>query len=158
MREAGRYVSSHIAVQSADPQTLAMALADSPAGLAAWLIERRRNWSDCGGDVYTRFSRDELLTTVMLYWATRGIAGSVRYYQASRGAGWRIESTGDKFLTVPTAIAVFPQDVVFIPRAFAERETNLHRWTRMTSGGHFAPAEEPEQLVDDVRAFVRPLR
>ncbi len=158
MREAGRYVSSHIAVQSADPQTLAMALADSPAGLAAWLIERRRNWSDCGGDVYTRFSRDELLTTVMLYWATRGIAGSVRYYQASRGAGWRIESTGDKFLTVPTAIAVFPQDVVFIPRAFAERETNLHRWTRMTSGGHFAPAEEPEQLVDDVRAFVAPLR
>ena len=108
--------------------------------------------------MYTRFSRDELLTTVMLYWATRGIAGSVRYYQASRGAGWRIESTGDKFLTVPTAIAVFPQDVVFIPRAFAERETNLHRWTRMTSGGHFAPAEEPEQLVDDVRAFVAPLR
>ena len=119
--EAGRFVCSLISVQSADPQTLAMALADSPAGLAAWLIERRRNWSDCGGDVYTRFSRDELLTTVMLYWATRGIAGSVRYYQASRGAGWRIESTGDKFLTVPTAIAVFPQDVVFIPRAFAER-------------------------------------
>lgn len=158
MREAGKYVSSHIAVQTHDPQTLAIALADSPAGLAAWLIERRRNWSDCGGDVLSRFTRDELLTTVMLYWATRGIAGSVRYYQASRGAGWRVQSTGRPFLTVPTAIAVFPQDVVFIPRAMAERETDLRRWTVMSAGGHFAPAEEPEPLVDDIRAFTRPLR
>jgi pimeloyl-ACP methyl ester carboxylesterase len=158
MRAARPHVTSHVAVHSHDPQTLAMALADSPTGLAAWLIERRRNWSDCHGDVETRFSRDELLTTVMLYWATSSIAGSVRYYQASRGDGWRVESSELPYVRAPTAIALFPADVVFIPRALAERHADLRRWTRMSAGGHFAPAEEPELLVADVREFFRTLR
>jgi pimeloyl-ACP methyl ester carboxylesterase len=158
MREAAQYVSSHLAVHSHDPQTLATALADSPAGLAAWLIERRRNWSDCGGDVERRFTRDELLTTVMLYWATDCIAGSVRFYKASRGAGWRVSSDDLPFVKAPTAMALFPADVVFIPRRQAERHADLRRWTLMPAGGHFAPAEEPELLVNDVREFFRTLR
>jgi pimeloyl-ACP methyl ester carboxylesterase len=158
MQEAKKHVTSHIAVHSFDPQTLAIGLSDSPAGLAAWLIERRRNWSDCGGDVERRFSRDELLTTVMLYWITNSVAGSVRFYQASRGAGWRIEASELPFVRAPTAIAVFPGDVVFIPRALAARHADLRRWTLMPAGGHFAPAEEPAALVEDVRAFFRTLR
>lgn len=158
MQEARKHVTSHIAVHSFDPQTLAVGLSDSPAGLAAWLIERRRNWSDCDGDVERRFSRDELLTTVMLYWATNSVAGSVRFYQASRGAGWRIDQAELPFIRVPTAVAVFPRDVVFIPRALAARHADLRRWTLMPAGGHFAPAEEPVALVEDVRAFFRSLR
>ncbi len=158
MKACQKHVSSHIAVHSFDPQTLAFGLSDSPAALAAWLIERRRNWSDCDGDVERRFSRDELLATVMLYWATNGAAGSVRFYQASRGAGWRIDANELPFIRAPTAIAVFPRDVVFIPRALAAEHANLRRWTVMEAGGHFAPAEEPEALVDDVRAFFRDLR
>jgi pimeloyl-ACP methyl ester carboxylesterase len=155
MQDSQRCISSHLAVHSLDPQTLAIGLSDSPAGLAAWLIERRRNWSDCDGDVERRFTRDELLTTVMLYWVTNSVAGSVRFYQASRADGWRIESAELPFIRAPTAIAVFPADVVFIPRAMAERHANLERWTVMPSGGHFAPAEEPDALVEDVRAFFR---
>ncbi len=158
MQESHRHIASHIAVHSFDPQTLAFGLSDSPAALAAWLLERRRNWSDCDGEVERRFSRDELLTTVMLYWATNGAAGSVRYYQASRGAGWRIDASELPFIRAPTGIAVFPRDVVFIPRALAAQHADLRRWTLMEAGGHFAPAEEPEALVDDIRAFFRDLR
>jgi pimeloyl-ACP methyl ester carboxylesterase len=94
----------------------------------------------------------------MLYWATSSIAGSVRYYQASRGDGWRVEPSELPYVRAPTAIALFPADVVFIPRALAERHADLRRWTRMSAGGHFAPAEEPELLVADVREFFRTLR
>jgi pimeloyl-ACP methyl ester carboxylesterase len=158
MQRARPAITSHVAVHSHDPQTLAIALADSPAGLAAWLCERRRNWSDCDGDVERRFSRDELLTTIMLYWATDSIAGSVRFYQASRADGWRLRAEQLPFVRAPTAFAVFPRDVVFIPRRLAEQHTDLRRWTLMPTGGHFAPAEEPQLLVEDIREFFRELR
>jgi pimeloyl-ACP methyl ester carboxylesterase len=146
-------IASHVAVQVNDPQTLAFALTDSPVGLAAWLVERRRNWSDCSGDVESRFSKDDLLTMVSLYWFTDTIGSSMRCYaDALRNP----EPTAR--VPVPTAVTVFPADVFLLPRRLVERYVNLQRWTVMPSGGHFAPAEEPRACVDDIRAFFAPLR
>lgn len=151
-------VASHLAVQTHDPQTLAWALNDSPVGLAAWIVERRRAWSDCDGDVERRFSKDDLLTTVSLYWFTRTFHTSARIYADARRERPRPVHDRTPEVEVPTAIAVFPQDVIQYPRAVAERHANLQRWTVMPRGGHFAPMEEPDLLVDDVRRFFRRFR
>jgi pimeloyl-ACP methyl ester carboxylesterase len=145
-------------VHSTDPQTLAFALQDSPAGLAAWLIERRRNWSDCGGDVYASFDRDMLLTTVMIYWVTGSIGSSMRFYYESAHRPWHASDDSLPVIKPPTAVQVFPRELIFTPRRLAEERANLKRWTVMPSGGHFAPAEEPEMLVADLRSFFRELR
>ena len=142
-------------IQSTRPQSLAYGLSDSPAGLAAWIVEKFRSWSDCGGDVERRFSKDELLTNVMIYWASGCIASSMRIYYEMRAAGaaalpGRVE--------VPTACAVFPREIYRLPRRWAEARYRIARWTRMPRGGHFAALEEPALLVDDVRASFRELR
>ncbi|WP_322752998.1 alpha/beta hydrolase [Frankia sp. Cas3] len=131
---------------------------DSPAGLAAWIVERRRNLSDCGGDVERRFTKEDLLTTVSLYWFTETFHTTVRLYAETRRRPMSLAHTRSPAIEAPTAIAVFPQDVVLFPRAVAEQHANLARWTVMPSGGHFAPMEEPQLLVDDVRAFFRQFR
>lgn len=151
-------IASHLAVQTHDPQTLAWALNDSPVGLAAWIVERRRAWSDCDGDVERRFSKDDLLTTVSLYWHTQTFHTSARIYADTRRERPRPVHDRTPEVEAPTAIAVFPQDVIQYPRAVAERHANLQRWTVMSSGGHFAPMEEPRLLVDDIRTFFRDLR
>jgi pimeloyl-ACP methyl ester carboxylesterase len=158
MQRKADTVRSHLAVQTYDPQTLAWALNDSPVGLAAWILERRRAWSDCDGDVESRFSKDDLLTTISIYWFTRTFHTSARIYADSRRS--RPGPVHDRVpeLEVPTAIAVFPQDVVQYPRSVAERHANLQQWTVMPRGGHFAPMEEPELLVEDVRRFFRHFR
>lgn len=158
MRSKASAIASHLAVHTHDPQTLAWALNDSPAGLLAWLVERRRAWSDCGGDVESRFSRDDLLTTASLYWFTQTFHTSARMYADTRRS--RPGPVHDRMpeIEAPTAIAVYPQDVIQYPRAVAERQANLQQWTVMPRGGHFAPMEEPEALVDDVRRFFRLLR
>jgi len=153
-----RGTAAHMAVHTEDPQTLAWAMNDSPAGLAAWMIERRRNWSDCGGDVERRFSKDQLLTTVSLYWFTATFHTSVRFYAESFRASWPLVHGRQPPVEVPTAIAVFPRELLRVPRRFMARQVNLARWTVMPRGGHFAPAEEPELMVDDLRAFFRDLR
>ncbi len=142
-------------IQGSKPQTLGYGLNDSPVGLAAWLVEKFRSWSDSNGDVESRFSKDELITSVMLYWVTESITSSARLYYESRhtsnpGVGGRV--------TVPTAYAVFPKEVVRSPRSWVEARYNLTRWTEMPRGGHFAALEEPELLVADIRAFFRDLR
>ena len=143
-------------IQGTKPQTLAYGLTDSPAGLAAWIVEKFRTWSDCGGDVERRFSKDELLTNIMLYWVTGAINSSFWPYYARYHAPWPI---GDgQRIEVPTAYAAFPKEIVRPPRSWAERVYNIRRWTVMPSGGHFAALEEPRALVDDVRAFFRDLR
>jgi pimeloyl-ACP methyl ester carboxylesterase len=147
---------SHLAVGANDPQTLAYALDDSPVGLFAWLIERRRSWSDCNGDVESVFSRDFLLTTVCLYWFTRTIGTSMRYYAERHPLVARHDHQPP--IQAPTAVAVFPGDVVLMPRRFAQRHSNLKRWTVMARGGHFAASERPDDLVADIRAFYRDLR
>ncbi len=145
-------------LQSTKPQTLAVGLNDSPAGLAAWLVEKRRTWSDCGGNVEKRFSKDDLLNTVMLYWLTQSFGTSARYYYEAAHNMWQPAHNRTPVVEAPTGCAVFLQEVVLMPRRWAERYYNLKRWTVMPSGGHFAAMEEPERLVEDIRAFFRPLR
>jgi pimeloyl-ACP methyl ester carboxylesterase len=158
VRQDERGTAAHMAVHIEDPQTLAWAMNDSPAGLAAWIVERRRNWSDCNGDVERRFSKDDLLTTASLYWLTQTFHTSVRFYAESYRSPWPLAHEGRPRITVPTGVAVFPRELVRIPRAFMAREANLAHWTVMPRGGHFAPAEEPALVVDDLRAFFRTLR
>ncbi len=153
-------IGSHVLVHTTDPQTLAWSLNDSPVGLAAWLIERRRNWSDCDGDVERAFSRDFLLTTVSLYWHTQTIASSMLIYAESlRGGGANVHSTRPPSrIDVPTGIGVFPYDLALYPRSACERVANLVHWSVLPHGGHFGPAEQPELYVEELRTFFRPLR
>jgi pimeloyl-ACP methyl ester carboxylesterase len=143
-------------IQGTRPQTLAYGLTDSPIGLAAWVVEKFRTWSDCGGDIERRFTKDVLLTNVMLYWVTGAINSSFWPYYARRHAGWPIPDGAR--IEVPTAHASFPREILHPPRASAERVFNIKRWTVMPAGGHFAALEEPEALAADVRAFFRDLR
>jgi pimeloyl-ACP methyl ester carboxylesterase len=143
-------------VQATKPQTLGYGLADSPAGHAAWIVEKFRSWSDCGGDVERRFTKDELLTNLTIYWATNTINSANRLYyerdQHPRPLG------PDDRVNVPTAITMFPADIDHPPREWAERVYDVRRWTEMPRGGHFAAFEEPELLAKDIREFFRPLR
>ena len=150
--------TGYVALQTTKPQTLAYGLNDSPAGLCAWILEKRRTWSDCHGDVETRFTKDELLTTMTLYWVTQSFGASARYYYEAAHNLWLASHDRTPVVTAPTGIAVFPKDVILLPRKWAETYYNLQRWTVMSEGGHFASMEEPEQLVADIRAFFRPLR
>lgn len=146
-------------IQSTRPQTLAYALNDSPAGLAGWIVEKFRAWSDCGGDVESRFTKDELLTTIAIYWFTQTINSSMRMYCDRRNDRERWYLRPGERIEVPTGVAMFPGETeLVVPREWAERFYNVRRWTDMPSGGHFAALEEPELLVDDIRAFFRPWR
>jgi pimeloyl-ACP methyl ester carboxylesterase len=145
---------SHI--QATKPQTLSYGLNDSPAGLAAWIVEKYRTWSDCGGDVEKRFTKDELLTTVTIYWVTQSIGSSAKLYYETLRKPWNLEK--DERIQVPCGIAVFPAEISVPTREWAERSYNVQQWTVMPSGGHFAALEEPARLVEDVRNFFRPLR
>ena len=151
-----REETGYMQIQGTKPQTLAYGLTDSPVGLAAWIVEKFRTWSDCGGDVERRFSKDVLLTNVMLYWVTGAIGSSFWPYYARQHSSWPIGER--RPVTVPTAYASFPREILHPPRAWAERVYNIRRWTTMPAGGHFAALEEPEALAADVRAFFRPLR
>ncbi|MGC1784028.1 MAG: epoxide hydrolase family protein [Acidobacteriaceae bacterium] len=159
LQTAGRWYDQNGAyahLQGTRPQTAAYGLNDSPAALAAWLLEKFRDWSDCDGDLYSRFTREELLTNVTLYWMTETIHSSFRLYYEGRKAPLHFR-LGD-FVHVPCAIAHFPKEEPFPPRPWIERGYNVQRWTDMPRGGHFAAAEEPELLADDIRAFFRGFR
>ena len=143
-------------IQGTKPQTLAYGLNDSPAGLAAWIVEKWRSWSDCDGNVESRFTKDELLTNITIYWATQTISSSTRLYYESQRSPWNLEQ-GDR-IQVPCAVATFPKELFKPPREWAERSLNLQQWSTMPRGGHFASLEEPELLVEDVRTFFRGLR
>jgi pimeloyl-ACP methyl ester carboxylesterase len=145
---------SHI--QGTKPQTLAFALNDSPVGLAAWIVEKFRTWSDCAGDVERVFTRDELLTNVMIYWVTETITSSTRLYYESRKHPLSLSPANR--VNCPVAVAVFPKEIVMPPRELAERGLNITRWAEMPRGGHFAALEQPELLAQDVREFFRALR
>ena len=140
-------------IQGTKPLTLAYSLNDSPAGLAAWIVEKFRAWSDCGGDLESSFTKDQLLTNIMLYWVTGSMPSAVRIYYESRRSGRR-----QARVEVPTAIAVFPGEIFFSPRKWVEMRYNVVQWTEMPRGGHFAAMEEPELFVEDVAKFFRGLR
>jgi pimeloyl-ACP methyl ester carboxylesterase len=149
MQQEMAYAMEH----SSKPQTLAYGLNDSPAGLAAWVIEKFRAWSDCGGDVERRFTKDELLTNLTIYWATETIGSSIRlYYETARDPGqWGK-------VDVPTAVIMPAKDMFPTPREWVERSGRVDRWTEADRGGHFLEWEEPDMVADDLRAFFRDLR
>ena len=134
-------------MQSTKPHTLAVALGDSPAGLAAWIVEKLRSWSDCGGDVESVFPRDDLLTWITAYWVTETIGSSfLPYVEDAPPVLGKID--------VPTAVTIFPHDLVPAPRVFAERFFDLRVWDEQPSGGHFAAWEKPEAYVEGLRRAV----
>jgi microsomal epoxide hydrolase len=144
-------------IQGTKPQTLAYGLTDSPAGLAAWIAEKFRTWTDCGGDPQTAVSRDLLLANISLYWFTGAIGSSFWPYYARMHGGWPIPSGGT--VDVPVGYCEFPKEIVRPPRSVAERMyTDIRRWTVMQRGGHFAAMEQPEALAGEVAAFFRALR
>jgi len=143
-------------IQGTRPQTLAFALTDSPAGLAAWIVEKFRRWSDCGGDVETVFTKDALLANIGFYWFTGAIGSSFWPYYARMHGPWPIPDGG---ISVPTGYAEFPREILSPPRSLAARTySDIRRWTVMPRGGHFAAMEQPEALAAELRAFFRPLR
>lgn len=144
-------------LQRTFPQTLAYGLHDSPAGLASWIVEKFRSWSDCGGDVATRFSEDELLTNITLYWVTETFASSLRLYYD--GAHYSLPADAGTAINVPTGIALTTEPVDLAPRAWAERSYhNIQHWTEFPRGGHFLATEEPALLAEDLRTFFRRFR
>ncbi|MCH7532650.1 MAG: epoxide hydrolase [Gemmatimonadetes bacterium] len=143
------------AIQGTKPQTLGYGLNDSPAGLAAWIVEKFHGWSDNDGNVESAFTKDELLTNITLYWVTETITSSSRlYYESGNTPATRPVG----YVDVPTGVAIFPKEILFTPRKWAEASFNIVRWTVMPRGGHFAALEEPELLVEDIRAFFKDLR
>jgi microsomal epoxide hydrolase len=143
-------------IQGTRPQTLAYALTDSPVGLAGWIVEKFRVWSDCGGDIERRFTKDFLLTNIMIYWVTGAIGSSFWPYYAVRH-GEPPLPPGERILP-PAGHARFPKEILHPPRSWAETVYDIRHWTDMASGGHFAAAEEPDALAADIRAFFRGLR
>ena len=141
---------AYAAMHRTKPQTAAVGLNDSPAGLAAWIVEKMRSWSDG-----FPFTRDEILTNVMIYWLTDTIGSSMRMYRAN--AGIAPEQLARR-VEVPSGFSLFPGDIVRPPRAWLERSTNLARVTYPERGGHFAPIEQPELYARELREFFRPYR
>ena len=156
MREFRQRETGYQAIQGTKPQTLAYALNDSPAGLAGWIVEKFRAWSDCGGDVESAIPRDDLLTNLTVYWVTGTAGSSARLYYETFSGGEPVLPT--ERVGTPTAVARFPREIYRPPRRWVEEAFDLRRWTVMPRGGHFAALEQPELLVDDVRAFFRDLR
>ena len=149
---------AHIAVHTTDPQTLAFALHDSPAGLASWLVERRRNWSDNDGSVEEAFTRQFLLDTVSIFWFTESFVTTARWYWHTFRTPAQGVPDPEAARRVPFGMPVYPKEMVFVPRAAAEAAANVIHWTEHPRGGHFAPAEVPDLFIEDVRAFYRKLR
>ncbi len=146
--------------QATKPQTLSYAMMDSPVGVAAWIIEKFNSWSDTDGDdIESVHSKDDLLTNIMVYLVTRTFNTASWIYYGRREEGGRVLSPEGKRVEVPTACALFPAELLaWPPRSYVERIYNVQRWTEMPRGGHFAALEQPELLIEDVRAFARTLR
>ena len=138
-------------MQKTRPLTLAYGLTDSPAGLAAWLVEKYYEWGDCKGNIDSRFSKDELLCNITLYWLTNTIHSSCRLYVENSRVPFHFKKGAS--VHGPCGIAHFPVESPFPPREYIERVYNVTHWSEMSSGGHFAAMEEPELLADDISKF-----
>ena len=146
--------------QATKPQTLSYAMMDSPVGVAAWIIEKFNSWSDTEGDnIESAHTKDSLLTNIMVYLVTKTFNTASWIYYGRREEGGRLLSTDNRRVEVPPAAALFPADLLaWPPRSYVERLYNISHWSEMPRGGHFAALEEPELLIDDIRAFARTLR
>lgn len=151
-----RTETGYQAIQGTKPQTLAFALNDSPAGLAAWIVEKFHAWSDHDGRIESAISRDRMLGNIALYWFTGAIGSSFYPYFARLNRPWPIPP--GETVSIPVAYADFPKEMLHPPRSLAARTfTNIRRWSVMPRGGHFAALEQPDLLAEDVRAFARGL-
>ncbi|WP_439674117.1 epoxide hydrolase family protein [Embleya sp. MST-111070] len=151
----GAAEGGYAAMHRTKPQTAAVGLTDSPAGLAAWIVEKLRAWSDCDGDIERGFTKDEILTNITIYWLTETIGSSMRMYRAN---GSIPPAQLARRVEVPSGFTLFPGDLIRPPRAWMERTTNVVRVTEAEHGGHFAAFEEPELYAEELRTFFRPFR
>jgi len=145
--------------QATKPQTLSYAMMDSPVGVAAWIIEKMRGWSDLkNGDIESVYSKEILLSNIMIYLVTKTFNTASWIYYGRREEGGRSLPKEHLPLKVPTAIAVFPKEYLeWAPRSYVERIYNVKRWTKMSKGGHFAALEQPELLIKDITEFSKEL-
>ena len=156
-RNYDAHESGYQVIQGTKPQSLAYGLTDSPAGLAAWIVEKFKTWSDCDGDIEQSFSKDHLLENIMLYWVTGTINSAMRFYYECIGPNAAPHDEWS-YVTVPTAHARFPAEIRPTPRLWAEQMYNIVRWTKLPTGGHCAAFEQPELFVEDLREFCRDYR
>lgn len=150
--------SGYSALQATKPQTLAFALNDSPIAQCAWILEKRRSWSDCNGDVESVFSKDDLLTTASLYWLTQSGGTSARYYYECVHQPWQPSHTRTPQIEAPSGVAIFDHEIVHWPRQWVEQTYNLKQYSRFADGGHFAAMEQADVLLGELRRFFRSLR
>ena len=148
-------ISGGVPIQGLMPDQLAYALNDSPVGLAAWIISCFEMWGDCRGGIESRFSKDELLTNIMIYWLTGCMPSAIRLYRETMASGRY--GPPDEYCATPTGVAQFI-DIMKPKREWAERSYNIVQWKEFESGGHFAALEEPDTLVGEIRRFFRALR
>jgi pimeloyl-ACP methyl ester carboxylesterase len=150
--------ASHMATHMLHPQTIAYAMHDSPVGLLAWMLEKRMQWGDCRGDVESRFSREFLLTTMSLYWLTDSFVTSVRYYAEAAKANWHPSRKGMPQVPLPTGLSLFEYDLPPGPTDWKGDYYDVRLERRREDGGHFAAAENPQAVVEDIRELFRSLR
>ncbi len=156
MRRFTSQESAYANEQGTKPQTVGVGLNDSPAGLLAWIVEKFRSWSDCAGNPENSFTRDQLLTNVMLYWTTETATSSARLYWETYQSGVLTEKL--PFIEVPTGVARYPKEVLRWPRSWVEQQYNVTHWATMPRGGHFAAMEQPELFAADLQEFFRTVR
>lgn len=154
-RAFGAEETAYSLLHGTKPTSLGIAQEDSPAGLAAWIVEKLQTWSDCGGEIETAFTKDQILTNLMFYWAPQSVTSAARIYREARRDDPGLHPPR---VEVPTAVASFPADILPAPRRWAERHYRIARWTDMPRGGHFPATEQPDLLVADLRAFFAELR
>jgi pimeloyl-ACP methyl ester carboxylesterase len=154
MKEFADEESAYANEQGTKPQTLGVALNDSPAGLLAWIVEKFRTWSDCDGQPENCFTREQLITNVMTYWVTQTAASSARLYWEHKHSA----AGAPPFIRTPTGVARYPKEVLCWPRSWVERQYNVVHWAVMGRGGHFPAMEQPEAFVNDLREFFRSVR
>ena len=146
---------AYIAMHRTKPQTPAFGLTDSPAGLAAWIVEKLRTWSDNDGDIEQSFTKDEILTNLTIYWLTATIGSSMRMYRAN---GLIPAAQHARRVQAPSGFSLFAGDISHPPRTWLERTANVVRYTQPPRGGHFPAFEEPELYAQELRTFYRPYR
>ena len=151
------YGTGYQKIHQTRPQTLSYGLSDSPIGLLGWILEKARDWSDCQGNVESIYTKDQLLTNVMIYWLTNSINSSMRLYYESQGkmqgTSTELKELSQMYISCPTACAQFPFDIYYGPQAWMEKTCNVQRYTVFDSGGHFAAMEKPDVFVKDVKDF-----
>jgi pimeloyl-ACP methyl ester carboxylesterase len=155
-KQAFMQQGAYAMVQTTKPQSLAYALNDSPAALAAWILDRFYFWCDGDGDIEKSFTKDELLTNIMIYWSTQTIASSIRAYKMETLSP---TLTARDYVKTPTGLGLFPRDIGGIPpREFVERTVNIQHWTEFERGGHFTAWEEPQAMAADLLKFMSTIK